>query len=119
MVEALTPCGSSYGQDRIKWPEATGDAPGARPLSAVAIVAVRHFGDVPHAHEAFQQAGLPWPAMTLEMHLANGNLVARRHPTEVVLVGDGLAPIQQVLAALAPGRVAEAMAIDLSHAFGV
>jgi hypothetical protein len=119
MVEALSPCGSSYGQDRIKWPAATGDAPGARPLSAVGVMAVRHFGDVPHAQEEFQQAGLTWPARTLDMHVANGNLVARRHPTEVIVMGNDLAVIQQVLEALAPGRVPEAMAIDLSHALGV
>lgn len=119
MVEALSPCGGSYRQDRIRWPAATGDVPGARPLSGVGVVAVRHFGDVPHAREVFQQAGLTWPARTLDMHVAAGNLVARRHPTEVIVVGNDLAAIQHVLAALAPGRVPEAMAIDLSHGFGV
>jgi len=85
----------------------------------VGVAIVRHFGDSPKAREAFDEAGLAWPDKTLDMHSSNGNLVARRHASEVVVAGERSRSIRQVLAALAPGRVPDAMAIDLSHGLGV
>jgi sarcosine oxidase gamma subunit len=119
MVEPLPPSSDSYAQSRVAWPASTASALGARRLDAAGVAIVRHFGNSPKAREAFDQAGLAWPDKTLDMHLSNGNLVARRHPSEVVVVGEDLQSIRQVLVSLTPGRIPEAMALDLSHGFGV
>lgn len=119
MVEPLPASSDSYAQGRVAWPASTSSAPGARRLDAAGVMIVRHLENSPKAREAFAEAGLAWPDKTLDLHLSSGNLVARRRPSEVVVVGEGPRSIRQVLAALAPGRAPEAMALDMSHGFGV
>lgn len=120
MVEPLSQSDDSFMQDLLPWITAPAHRPGARRVEAMRVLSVRHFQASPAAETAFVQSGLAWPARTLDLVSCQGLLAARRHPEEVIVMGEGaLNELQQLLDALAPGRHPEALAIELTHGLGV
>lgn len=122
MVEPLRTTGSPFLQGVAHWVDARHGWPGARRLDSMRIVAVRHFDD-PEATKApraaFAKAGIAWPERTSQLESSNGLLAARRHPGEVILVGEAETQLQHLLAEMRPGRNATSLAIDLTHGMGV
>jgi len=119
MADALTPSRSSFLQDLYPWAAADGDRPGARPLVTMCVVVVRWIADSRAAQAAFAEAGMGWPEHDLELRSMNGWLATRRHGKEVIVVGDNAPTMQQLLAAMAPGREPDSMALELTQGTGV
>jgi sarcosine oxidase gamma subunit len=119
MVEALPLAPDSFMQDLVRWPGEGRDRPAARRMETMRVVAVRHFAASASAQAAFGHAGVEWPAKTRDLEASGGLLVARRQPEEVIVVGEGQPALDALLAALAPGREADAIAIELTHGLGV
>lgn len=119
MVEPLSLSGESFMQDLAPWVAARRDCPGARRMESLRVVSVRHFKDSQGAQTAFAQAGLAWPELTLDLEAAGELLVVRRHPEEIILVGESHPAVAELLAALTPGRDPEAVAIEMTHGLGV
>jgi len=119
MVEPLQLSSDSFMQDIAPWPGDGRGNPAARRLDSVRVVAVRHFKGSESAQAAFAHANIAWPAKTLDLETSGGLLIARRQPEEIIVVGESNAALDALLAALTPGREADALAIDLTHGLGV
>ncbi|MFO1287416.1 MAG: hypothetical protein U1F49_13375 [Rubrivivax sp.] len=119
MVEPLSVSDKSFMQDLAPWVAARRDCPGARRMESMRVVVVRHFEGSQGAQAAFAQAGLAWPERTLDLEVAGELLVVRRHPEEVILIGENHPALANLLSALTPGRDPEAMAIEVTHGLGV
>src|SRR3569832_1914809 len=119
MVDPLIQSGDAFAQDLRRWVRAGTNTPGARRLDPMRVVLVCHLADSPGARAAIADAGLPWPERARELHAASSLLVARRQPEEVIVTGDDADAIDRLLAALVPGRAADALAFDLTHGLGV
>lgn len=97
---------------------ATTDAPGCRLLSGVTAVSVRFLPGDTAAQAAMLALGLPWVKSPGEM-AGSDPLVCWCGPQELVCVGLDAAPLNPLLASLAPGRQDLALAIDISEAIAV
>lgn len=98
--------------------DAAAGRPGYRLLSDIGAVTIHHFPGDTSAKDAAQAAGLAWPDSSGLM-TGNDPWMAWRNPQEVLLTGQRRPPLQAVLQALAPGRSASAVALDLSESLAV
>jgi len=130
----LVPSATSFAQDRVPALVASGTLPGWRRLEDVAVTSLRHMATSEVARAAMARAGVAWPQATGEVQglvtgPANGHrdegesspsaesgelLAMRRHPEEAILIGTSGTRLDTLVAALAPGRHADAFATDLS-----
>lgn len=119
MVDPLPLSDDAFMQDLVPWIAAQADRPGARRVEAMRVLSVRHFQASRTAEDAFTECGLACPARTLDLASSHGLLAARRHPEEVIVMGESAATVlEQLLVTLAPGRHPDAMAIELTHGLG-
>ena len=95
MDEPLTPHAGSFAQDLHTWPVQSGTRPGGRPLQDISVITLRHAMDPAAARQAIATQGWAWPEATGDMQgelgpwrAANGPLLVRRHPGEVLVFGD-------------------------------
>src|SRR5262245_56830933 len=119
MAKPLVPSNSAFAQDLHQWVPGGDRTPGARRLEPMRVVLVRHLRDSQGARAAFAEAELPWPEVTRELLTSGSLLIARRHPEEVIVTGNDDAAVTRLLAALVPGCIADAMAIDFTQGMGV
>ena len=92
--------------------------PGARRVTGLTALTLRHADGDESAPSAVQAHGLPWPTRPGEL-LGQGPWLAWRHPHESVALGFDAEPLRALLQALAPGRSDSAVAVDLSEALAV
>jgi sarcosine oxidase gamma subunit len=95
-----------------------GGLPGCRRVRGLTAITIRHFPGDASAAEAVRTQGLVWSNLPGELS-GSEPWLAWRSPNETIALGFTAAPIQAVLAALAPGRSASAMAANLSDALAV
>ena len=117
MAEPLALDPDAFAEDGPAWPGRAANRPGARRVDGSRVVTVRHAAGSRAAEDAVRALGLAWPRSIGDSTLReeDGTCVVRRHPGECLLVGTDASVQDALLDALAPGRAADAFAVDLSH----
>ncbi len=122
MVDTLAIGANTFAQDRTPWLPRAGGLPGCRRVEAMHVVTVRHRAGSELARDALAVHGLEWPEATGDVGKAQPEdtmRVVRLQPEELVVVGAHSPAIDGLLAALSPGRAADAVAIDVSDGAAV
>jgi sarcosine oxidase gamma subunit len=89
------------------------NAPGVALVDGLRMVAVRWLGGGEAVRQAFDDSGLPWASAPGDC-AGDDPLVAWCAPRERWLIGQNRPPLDQLLTRLAPGRLAGALAVDVS-----
>ena len=112
---------SAFAQDAHPLPSAGEGIPGARWLDELRVVMVRHSEASQGARAALESAQIPWPERTGDVQTQAWSLplVARIQPEQMLFIGPSGPLAHRLIADLMPGRVSDAVAIDLSHGMHV
>jgi heterotetrameric sarcosine oxidase gamma subunit len=93
-------------------------------LEGLRVLTLCHAQHGVSVREALASLGLPWPQHVGDIHgdragdqCTAATLLVRRHPEEILMIGQGeaAATLEALAAALAPGQHSDAVVIDLSH----
>ena len=95
--------------------DATPRLAGARRLDGLTVLNLRMLPGDTAAQQAVLDAGLPWVKVPGEL-AGTGPVVAWRGPHDLLVLAHDAAPLNALRHALAPGRHATALAVDLSEA---
>lgn len=95
------------------------EAPSWKVLADMGVASLRQLGEGDAAQAAARELGLPWPARPLQVAGTEPCWLAWRGPQETIALARERKDLRPLLEALAPGRDALALAIDLSEALVV
>lgn len=109
----------AFEQDRLPWVTARPGQPGCRPLDGLRVMKLRHAAPSAAAAAALDAIGLAWPPKTGDVTSTKSVLAVRRQSEETVALGPDAPAFDTLLRAAAPGRHADATALDLSHGIAV